>query len=307
MTFHWDSAYTPANLIKISQEVGYPILAMNVYDKETDELAFEPYMIQEIGDLKVAVLGLAANFIDKMMPESFHEGVRFTSGEDELPGMIEEVGKKGADLVVLLSHNGFNQDIQLVKDISGIDIVLSSHTHNRIFEPVWVDQTVVIQSGSHGSFLGRIDLDFDEGIQSVKHELIEIKPEIPEDERMKALVDEALAENRDKLSEEVGCTEETLHRATSLNATMDDMLLEAMLQASDAQIAFSNGWRYGVPIPPGKILLQDLYQIVPMDPPLRRTVMSGQEIVDMIEENLESTYACNPYEQKGAMSNGCVA
>lgn len=299
MTFHWDSAYTPANLKEISEAVGYPVLALNVYDKQTDERVFEPYMIRQVGGLKVGILGLAANFIDKMMPDSFHEGVYFTLGEEELPGLIEEVKMQGAELLILLSHNGFNQDIQLLKDVDGIDICLSSHTHNRIFEPVYVGDTVVIQSGSHGSFLGRIELEFDTTIKSLRHELIEIVPEIEEDEAMKALVDDALAEHRDKLSEEVGCTKDTLHRATSLSATMDDMLLEAMLQASGAQIAFSNGWRYGVPIPPGQITLRDLYQIIPMDPPLRLTEMTGQEIRDMIEENLEATYSCDPHEQKG--------
>ena len=299
MTFHWDSAYTPANLKEIAEAVGYPVLALNVYDKETKQRAFPPYLITETAGIKVAVLGLAANFIDQMMPKPFHEGVYFTPGHEELPDLIEEVRMQGADLVILLSHNGFNQDIQLLKDVPGIDICLSSHTHNRIHEPVEVGHAVVIQSGSHGSFLGRIDIEFDEVVVGYKHELIEITPDIAPDESMTQLVDQALSPNRDKLAEEVGCTDSLLHRATSLNATMDDLLLEAMLQASGAEIAFSNGWRYGVPIPPGKITLGELYQIVPMDPPLRRTTMTGQEIKDMIEANLEATYSCNPHDQKG--------
>ncbi len=299
MTFHWDSAYTPANLKEIAEAVGYPVLAYNVYDKKSGERFFEPYTILSVGEIKVAVIGLAAHFIDKMMPASFHEGVRFTLGNEELPGLIREVKDKGADLVILLSHNGFSQDLKLLKEVPGVDIDLSSHTHNRIHEPVRVGDAIVIQSGSHGSFLGRIDLEFDGVIQSLKHELIEIVPEIPEDEQMKELVDEALAENREMLAEEVGCTEILLHRATSLHATMDDLLLEAMLAASGAEMAFSNGWRYGVPIPPGKITLEDLHRIIPVNPPLRRAILTGQEIRDMIEENLEATYACDPYEQKG--------
>lgn len=299
MTFHWDSAYTPANLKEIAKEVGYPVLAYNVYDLETGERYFDPYTILDSGGLKVAVIGLAAHFIDKMMPDSFHEGVRFTLGNKELPGMIKEVKEKGADLVILLSHNGFSQDLKLLSEVPGIDIGLSSHTHNRIHEPVKVGDAYVIQSGSHGSFLGRIDLTFDEKVRSIKHELIEITPEIPEDPHMSGLVDQALEEHREMLEEEVGCTETLLHRATSLNATMDDFLLEAMLTSSGAQIAFSNGWRYGVPIPPGKITLGDLYRIIPVNPPLRRAKLTGKEIKDMIEENLEATYSCDPYDQKG--------
>ncbi len=299
MTFHWDSAYTPANLLEISKAVGYPVLALNVYDLETGERPFAPYLIKEVGELKIGIIGLAANFIDEMMPASFHEGVRFTVGKEELPEMINELKEQGVDLILLLSHNGFAQDIQLLKEVQGIDLCLSSHTHNRIHEPVYVGNAVVIQSGSHGSFLGKLTMEFDGKIKEVSHELIEITPDLPEEPKIKQKVEDSLAENRGKLGEVVGCTKTLLHRATSLHATMDDMLLEAMLQASGAQIAFSNGWRYGVPIPPGDITLGELYQIVPMDPPLRRTIMTGKEIMDMIEKNLESTYSCNPEEQKG--------
>lgn len=214
-----------------------------MYSKDNDERYFEPYLIQQVGQIKVGVIGLAAHILDKTTPERFREGQYLTIGDEELGGLIEEVRGQGADLILLLSHNGLNQDIQLLKDVPGIDICLSSHTHNRIHEPITVGETIVIQSGSHGSFLGRIDLDFDGQIKHLRHELIEVGPSISEDESMAKLVDEALEKNRDKLAEVVGCTEELLHRATTLSATMDDLLLEAMLQAAGAEIAFSVGWR----------------------------------------------------------------
>ncbi|HHT20085.1 MAG TPA: bifunctional metallophosphatase/5'-nucleotidase [Tissierellia bacterium] len=299
MTFHWDSAYSIENLKELAEEAGIPVLAANMYSKDNDERYFEPYLIQQVGQIKVGVIGLAAHILDKTTPERFREGQYLTIGDEELGGLIEEVRGQGADLILLLSHNGLNQDIQLLKDVPGIDICLSSHTHNRIHEPITVGETIVIQSGSHGSFLGRIDLDFDGQIKHLRHELIEVGPSISEDESMAKLVDEALEKNRDKLAEVVGCTEELLHRATTLSATMDDLLLEAMLQAAGAEIAFSVGWRYGAPIPPGEITLGELYQIVPMDPPLRRVKLRGDEIKQMIEENLEATYSCDPHDQRG--------
>lgn len=299
MTFHWDSAYSPQNLKNLGKKLTYPILAINVYDKETSQLFFDPYHIKSYGDLKVAIIGIAANFIDKMMPPKFSEGVYFTLGNEELPKYIAEVRQKGADLVVLLSHNGFPQDVQMLKEVPGVDICLSGHTHNRTYEMAQINETYIIQSGSHGSFIGRIDLEFDGKISKIAHELILVDQSSPQDPEMKKLVDAALAENREMLSEVVGKTKSLLHRATALYSPMDNLLLKSLLKASQAQIAFSNGWRYGAPIPPGKITLRDLYQIIPVNPPVSTTTMTGQEIWDLIEGNLQNTYAADPYKQMG--------
>lgn len=299
MTFHWDSAYTPQNLKKLEKELSYPILAINCYSKKTGKLYFTPYIMKEFEGLKVGIIGIAANFIDKMMPPKFSEGVRFTMGDEELPGYIKEVRAKGADLVILLSHNGFPQDIQMLKTIPGIDICLSGHTHNRLYDIVKINDSYIIQSGSHGSFIGHIDLAYDGKIKDICHELIYVDESVPEDKEMKKLVDLALENNREMLKEKVGKTKSLLHRATSLSSPMDNLLLKSLLLASDAEIAFSNGWRYGAPIPPGKITLEDLYRIIPVNPPVSTAILTGEEIWDMVEQNLQNTYATDPYKQMG--------
>ncbi len=301
MTFHWDAAYTPTHLKKLDEQLSYPILAINCYKKGTTELFFEPYLMKQVGDLKVAIIGIAANFIDKTMPAVFSEGVYFTMGDEELPGYIKKVKGEGADIVLLLSHNGFPQDIKMLSEIPGIDICLSGHTHNRLDEIVKVKNSYIIQSGSHGSFMGRIDLGWEKGkgLSKINHQLIFVDKDIKEDPAMKKLVDAALAPNRELLSQQVGCTEELLHRGTSISAPMDNLLLQSMLHATGAQIAFSNGWRYGAPIAQGPITLEELYHIVPMDPPLVTATLTGGEIWEMIEDNLQNTYAEDPYKQMG--------
>lgn len=195
---------------------------------------------------------------------------------------------------------GFPQEIKLSQEVEGIDLLLSAHTHNRIYEPVKIEDTLIIQSGCHGSFLGHLDLVIeDKKIIDYKHQLVLLDKSIEEDPEMKALVDRSMEAYQEKLNKLLGKTTTDLSRYEVLESTMDNFLLQAMLEYSGAEIAFSNGWRYGAPIPKGDIRENDLWNIIPVNPPLSKVVLTGKEIWDMLEENLERTFSKDPYEQMG--------
>lgn len=301
MALHWEFAYGPETLVKQAAKLNFPVLAINVYREDSNELLFSPTAVKQIGDLKVGLIGIASNIVDKTMPPAFSEGVRFTLGNEELPGHIESLRTRDqVDLIILISHLGFPQDMKLLSEVKGIDLCLSGHTHNRITEAIRQGQTLVIQSGCHGSFLGRIDLDIDNGeITAYEHQLIEVSEAIEPAADIDKIIDRELAAFRERLEEVVGETQSALNRATMLESTMDNFLLQAMLDHSEAELAFSNGWRYGAPIIPGPITLNELYNIVPMDPPLQTADLTGEELKEMLEENLERTFAGNPYDQMG--------
>lgn len=301
MTGHWDFAYGPAHLRSLSEQLSYPLLAINCFDKTTGELAFPPTRMVERGGLKVGIIGIAATIIDKTMPPHFSTDVRLTLGQDELPGHIAHLRQQeGVDLVVVLSHLGFPQDMKLTAAVPGIDVLLSGHTHNRMERPAWVNGTPIIQSGCHGAFVGRLDLDVvDRRVVGVEHQLIALDDSYPEDSEMKALVDAALAPHRAMLGEVVGQTERALHRNTMLQTPMDDLLLDAIAEATGTTLAFSNGWRYGAPVPPGAVTVGDLWNIIPPNPLVSVVELTGAELLSMMEESLQRTFASDPYEQMG--------
>lgn len=300
MTFHWDIAYGPDRLREIGSHLPYPILAGNVFYRDSGALFMAPWSLREAGGVKVGVIGLASNIIDKTMPSKFSEGLHTTTGAAELPGYIRELKSVGADLILVLSHLGYPQDLEILRQVTGIDLLLSGHTHNRIQAPVRVNNAWIIQSGSHGSFLGQLDLTIGEnGISELRHELISLIESIPEDETLKEIITEVRGPYADLANEIVGETRVLLHRNTSLESPMDNLLLQAIREAAGTELAFSNGWRYGVPIPPGPITLEDVYRIIPEDPPVSIVRLTGQEIRDMLEENLEHTYAKNSLDQMG--------
>ena len=301
MSSHWEFAYGLSVYKKRASELNFPVLAINVFDKKTKALIFQPYMVKEIGDLKVGLIGIASNIVDTTMPPSFSEGIRFTLGKDELPGVIEQLRThEHVDLIILISHLGFPQDMKLMSEVQGVDLCLSGHTHNRTVQPTRQGDTLVMQSGCHGSFLGRIDLEISDGkITSYEHQLIEVESSILPDSNMTEIIDRELAPYRDKLGLIVGETTTALNRYTMLESTMDNFLLQSILEASGAELAFSNGWRYGAPVIPGPVTMNDLYNIIPMDPPIGKVELTGEEVIQMLEENLERTFASDPYEQMG--------
>ncbi len=299
MTAHWEFAWGPAHVEELAARLSYPLLAANCYRKGDNTRPFPATVMREVGGLQIGVIGIAATIIDKSMPPHFSEGVRFTNGVDEARAESAALRSKGADLVIVLSHLGLPQDLELARQVGGINVILSGHTHNRLSEPVAVGETLIIQSGCHGAFIGRLDLTVADGqIVESSHSLIQIDDTITEDAEMAALVAEAHSKGED-LTRIVGRTPIALHRNTCLTAPMDDVLLAAVAKAGGTEIAFSNGWRYGVPVPPGDVTCNDLWNIVPVNPPVSTVTMYGQEILKMMEENIERTFACDPFDQMG--------
>ena len=308
MTAHWEFAYGPETFKQRAAELSYPMLAINVFDQATKKRLFSPYIVKEISGLRIGLVGIASNIIDKTMPPSFSEGLEFTLGREELLPIIDVLRtQEKVDLIVLVSHLGFPQDMKLLSELEGIDVCLSGHTHNRLYKPVLQGKTLVIQSGCHGSFLGRLDLELDgKQIVDYRHQLIEVKANIDPDPAVDDLIRQALVPYQEELLTIVGKTATALNRATMLETTMDNFLLQALQESTGAQLAFSNGWRFGAPIVPGEVTVNDLYNMIPMNPPISTVELTGEEIVVMLEENLERTFARNPYDQMGGYVKRCL-
>lgn len=307
MTAHWEFAYGPAHLKALARRLSHPLLAINCYERGSGALAFPPVHVVERAGMRVGIVGIACHIVDKTMPPSYSEGVRFTLGNEELPGHIERLRRdERVDLVVVLSHLGFPQDMKLASEVHGIDLLISGHSHNRLYQPARVGNTVIIQSGCHGSFVGRLDVEVEDGrVVSVRHQLMATDDAVPEDPEMAALVAETLSPHRELLQRPVGRLEAAMDRAGVLESTMDNVLLDALAAAGDTGLPFSNGWRYGAPLLPGEVTLGQLWDIVPTNPPVSVAELSGEELKQMLEANLESTFSTDAYRQMGGYVKRC--
>jgi S-sulfosulfanyl-L-cysteine sulfohydrolase len=302
MTMHWEFAFGPKRWLELAGQLNYPPLAINIYDQRSGKRLFAPYLIKEVGGLNLGVIGIASNIIDKTMPPAYGEGLRFTLGKEELPGVVAQVRSEKADLVVVISHIGLPQDLLLMSEVPGVDICLSSHTHNRLSVPILAEntKTIVIQSGKHGSWIGRLDLEVASGkVVNFRHELIEVAESVSPDPTVQGIIRQQMGPYDGLLSKIVGRTQTDLNRETMLESTMDTLLDNAILEAADAQVAFSNGWRFGAPIPAGEVSEMDVWNIMPFDGPISLVDLTGSEILRMMEENLESAVGYPAYKQMG--------
>jgi sulfur-oxidizing protein SoxB len=307
MVGHWDFAYGPAQLKKLAGELNYPVLGINVYNEDDNTLFLPPYLIVDVEDLKIAVIGICSNIIDKTMPKHFSEGLKITDGSKELPIFIQKVKDEGANLIILLSHNGFPQDVDMISRVDGVDICLSAHTHNRLYEAVNINDTIVIQCGCHGSFVGNLELNIEQNkIVGYKYELITVDKRVKPNKEIENLVTGIMKPFQYLMQEELGNSEIVLHRYNTIASTMDDLLLSAIKTIGNAEIAFSNGWRYGVPVAVGAITKWDLYNIIPMNPYVSTVELTGEEILKMLEENLERTFSAKPMKQMGGYIKRCM-
>ncbi len=297
---NWEYGYGPGVLRQLASEAGFPILAANVVDVSTGAPLFPATLVREVGSFRVGVIGLSSPIIPNMSP-AYAEGLRFTDARRVLPPAIDGLRhEEKCDLVILASHLGLPQDVALMREIEGIDVVLSAHTHNRLHEPIVAGGTIVIQSGFSGSFLGRLDLEISHGrVTTWRHRLIELSEDIEPDPEVQRLVDEALAPHRDEADEVVGRTEVGLHRMSLLETPMDNLILQAYADLTGAEVAISHGWRFGPPVPPGPITRGDLWSMLPTNPEVFTGTMSGRQIRALIESSLHQVFVGDAMQQSG--------
>jgi len=303
MTAHWEFTYGTDRVKEIMESLQFPLLAGNVFDDEWMEPAFTPYQIFERGGVKVAVLGQAFPYTPIANPRWMIPNWSFGIREEEMVKNIEAAKAEGAEVIVVLSHNGFDVDRKMASRVEGIDVLLSGHTHDALPEPVMIGKTMLVASGSNGKFVSRVDLNVADGaVKGFKYRLIPVFSDvITPDAETTALIDKLRAPYEDELKRELGRTDSLLYRRGNFNGTFDDLICQALLSERDAQIALSPGFRWGTSLLPGQaITVEDVHNACSMTyPEAYRSTMNGQLIKDILEDVADNLFNPDPYYQQG--------
>ncbi|OWU72836.1 thiosulfohydrolase SoxB [Marinibacterium profundimaris] len=305
MTFHWEFTLGSDRVNELVKGLPFAALGQNVFDAEWDEPAelFPPYKMFERGGTQIAVIGQAFPYMPIANPGWMFPEYSFGIRDEHMQEMVDEVRGQGAELVVLLSHNGFDVDKKMASVVTGIDVILSGHTHDALPEPVVVGDTIVIASGSNGKFVSRVDLDVRDGrMMGYKHKLIPIFSDvITPDPDMVALIDEQRAPFEDALEEEIGVTDTLLYRRGNFNGSWDDLICDALLSEREAEIALSPGVRWGPSLVPGQtITREDIWNVTSMTyPQAYRTEMTGEFLKVVLEDVADNIFNPDPYYQQG--------
>ena len=307
-TAHWDFAYTPSHLRELSNRLNYPVLSANTYIYDKKKRLFDPYIIKEVDGMRIGIMGMACEHVVQGFPPKFSQGIYMSPEYEEIPKVVSELkNKEKVDFIILLSHLGMPTDYEILKTVSGVDVCVSGHTHNRLNYPIKVGGSILIQSGCHGSFITRLDLDIVNGkVVDYKHKLITVESSIKEYGKIKQLVEEAYEPYNEELDVVVGKTKTLLCRDLSLESTMDNFLLHSISHVTGNKVCFSHGWRYGTPIVPGEITVKDLYNMVPMNPKIINVDMKGYEILELLNLKINKTYNTNPFGQTGGFMQRAI-
>ena len=303
MTGHWEFTYGTDRVKELADNLGFAFLAQNIRDTEWQEPVFAPYKMFEKGGVKIAVLGQAFPYTPVANPRYLIPTWSFGIREDDVRANVEKARREGAQLVVLLSHNGFDVDKKLASRVQGIDVILTGHTHDALPEAVKVGKTLLIASGSHGKFLSRLDLDVQGGeVMGYRYKLIPLFADaIAGDPEMAAQIAKVRAPFAVELSREVGRSEGLLYRRGNFAGTFDDLVCDALIAERDTEIALSPGFRWGTSVLPGAaITVEDIHNATAITyPNVYRMTMTGERLKEILEDVADNLFNPDPYYQQG--------
>jgi len=305
MTFHWEFTLGSDRVHEIIDTLPFPALGQNIFDAEWDEPAeyFKPYTFFDRGGSRIAVIGQAFPYMPIANPSWMFPEYSFGIRDENMQAMVDEVRGLGADLVVVLSHNGFDVDKKMASIVNGIDIILSGHTHDALPEPVIANGTIIVASGSNGKFVSRVDVDVRDGqMLGFRHKLIPIFSDvIAPDPGMTELINKERAPYIDQLSEIIGRSDSLLYRRGNFNGTWDDLICQALIEEREADISMSPGVRWGPSILPGQdITREDIWNVTSMSyGKVYRTAMTGEFIHIILEDVADNLFNPDPYYQQG--------
>ena len=310
MTGHWEFTLGTDRVMEIvDQDLDGHIdfVAHNVKDMDFGDPVFASHTVREINGVPVAIIGQAFPYTPIANPAHFTAGWTFGIQERELQEKVDEVRAAGAQVVVLLSHNGADTDIKLASRVTGIDAILGGHTHDAIPRALEVQNTggmtLVTNAGSNGKFLGVLDFDVRDGrIRDWSYRLLPVfAAMLPPDPAMSDLIARIRAPFAERLAEPLAMTDDLLYRRGNFNGSVDQLICEALMDELDASVALSPGFRWGTTLLPGSaITMEDLMaQVAITYPAVTLTEMNGAFLKRVLEDVADNLFHPDPYYQQG--------
>ena len=310
MTGHWEftlGAERVQQVINHDFKGRIDFIAQNVKTADFGDPVFPPYVIKPMNGVPVAIVGQAFPYTPIAHPKYLVPDWNFGIQEETLQRAVDEARAKGAQAVVLLSHNGIDVDIKLAARMRGIDAILGGHTHDGMPAPLIVTnaggKTLVTNAGSNGKFLGVLDLEVTGGkVTNFRYRLLPVFANLlAADREMEELIRKVRAPYEAKLGEQLALTEGLLYRRGNFNGSFDQLILEGLMAEKDTPIAFSPGFRWGTSLLPGQpILMEHLMDQTAISYPYTTvTEMTGETIKTILEDVCDNLFNPDPYYQQG--------
>ncbi len=310
MTGHWEFTYGAERVKEIVDKHlkgSIEFVAQNVSDATWGELVFKPYTIRELNGVKVGIVGQAFPYTPIAHPRWMFPDWSFGINDDNLQKMVDKARAEGAQVVVVLSHNGMDVDLKMASRVTGVDVILGGHTHDAVPAPSVISnksgKTLVVNSGSNGKFLSVLDLDVKNGkVSDFRYKLLPVFSNLLQaDAPMTAYIDKVRAPYQAKLEEKLAVTDSLLYRRGNFNGTFDQLIVDALMEVKNAEIAFSPGFRWGTSLLPGDTItmehVMDQTSITYATATLNER--TGEQVKEILEDIADNLFNKDPYYQQG--------
>ena len=305
MTAHWEFTYGAERVKQAVEKDLAPVefVAQNVKTTDFEDPVFKPYTLRDVNGVRLAIIGQAFPYTPIANPRYMVPEWTFGIQEPRLQKLVDEARAKGAQVVVLLSHNGMDVDVKLAGRVRGIDAILGGHTHDGVPAPLVVGRTLVTNAGSNGKFLAVLDLEVKAGsVAGYRYRLLPVFANLlPADTEMQAHIDRVRAPYASRLAERVAVTEGLLYRRGNFNGTFDQLILDALLKVKGAEVAFSPGFRWGPTLLPGDAITLEhiMDQTAITYPAVTVNELTGSRIKEILEDVADNLFNPDPYLQQG--------
>jgi sulfur-oxidizing protein SoxB len=310
MTGHWEFTLGAARVKQVVEndfKGRIQFLAQNIATADFGDPVFDAFTLREMNGVPVAIIGQAFPYTPIANPRHFVPDWTFGIREKEMQATVDAARAKGAQAVVLLSHNGMDVDLKMAARVTGIDAVLGGHTHDGVPAPVIVSnaagKTIVTNAGSNGKFLGVLDFDVKDGkVSDFRYRLLPVFADLlPADREMEQLIAAQRAPFETRLAEVLAVNEDLLYRRGNFNGSFDQLILDGLMAELDAPIAFSPGFRWGTTLLPGEPITAErlMDQTAITYPYTTVTTMTGEAIKTVLEDVADNLFNPDPYYQQG--------
>ena len=310
MTAHWEMTLGDKRVQEIVNKDfkgKVDFVAQNIKTNDFGDQVFSPFSMKEMNGVQVAIIGQAFPYTPIANPRHMVPDWSFGIQEENMQKTVDEARAKGAKVVVVLSHNGMDVDLKMASRVRGIDAIMGGHTHDGMPAPVVVSnaggKTLVTNAGSNSKFLGVLDFDVRGGkVQGYQYRLLPVFANIlPADKEMEALITRIRAPYETKLGEKLAMTEGTLYRRGNFNGTFDQLIVDALMDVKQAEIAFSPGFRWGTSLLPNSAITMEHLMDQTATTYSHTTVsnLSGAMIKTIMEDVADNLFNPDPYYQQG--------
>lgn len=311
---NWEVVYGKEMMMKDMFAYDGVKVCANMFHKTNDELngdlIFPPYYVKHIGGIKIGFIGYNDPLTPKRQSPAYSDGIKFTFPEVNVAKYVKILKEyEQCDMVFLLTHMGLAQQIGLsnIPQIKGVDYILGADTHERVRQPIQGVHAKVTEPGAFGSFVAKLDIVIEDGvIKDHTYQLLDVDPDrYKEDEEMKSLVKKTREPYAKELDTVIGTSKTPLVRYYVIETPMDNFITDAIMWKFKPDIALSNGFRFCPPLVPdaktgvAEITRDYLWSMLPVDSEAKRGFITGKQLWDWMETELQNAFAKDPAKRFG--------